>query len=201
MSETLRVGERLPANVYLRGIPKGTEIRDPRSGYVLTRRGNGRWRVNGGGATWADSDVDPRHYEVQSLPDDAREAVVKTPTVQQVKWEFRTGALKAAHDHGVSVAEVERSLTKMGCGRQDFDQSMIGPGVLIGDPQARDALPPGSVIYSGDPELINSLSVFVKNVNGRWTNLIGERGTMENMGRWGCSRHGVPTPPALLEPN
>jgi hypothetical protein len=76
-------------------------------------------------------------------------------TVDQYKWRFRQYALVQAHRHSVDITAVCEALSDMGA------ELPIGPGVEIGNYTDLRNLPPGTIVYRGDPDQPDTFGVFV----------------------------------------
>lgn len=168
--ETVRVGDLIRSRRTLKIVPVGTVLRERNAAGVWTKEGDNAWRHRNGGM-YRDHDFSMNYNVIESFPDGMVEFTRPLMTLEQVKWEYRTGALAAASAHGVSIGAVETSLSRMGAGASDV-QSLLGHGVQI-DPQTRRNLPEGTVIFSGDPKVPDFLSVNVLK-GGRWVRVLGE---------------------------
>lgn len=179
MATEVRVGERVGTRNNLRMLPLGVVIQDSEyRNRRLTKIADDRWNVSTGGV-WTDWDLDPRYWNIVSFPDGKDVYVVPQPTLVQVKYDFRMGALTAAQNHGASIGAVEQTLTKMGCGAEFAKELDLGPGMVLSDPDVRRTMPDGTVIYSGAPQVPSTLAVWVKR-NGQWAQVLGERNYMDN---------------------
>lgn len=177
MAGAIRVGDTIRDRDTLRAVPTGTAIAEVRNEQsTWTKDAEGLW-INQSGGRWTEHDFQMGAMKILAFPNEVAEYTAPIKTLEQVKWEYRNGALAAAVSHGVSMSAVERSLDRMGAGAQDMEQ-MIGTGVTIGDNNTRDSLPNGSVIFHGLPESPNSLAVFVKR-RGRWEHVLGERNWLD----------------------
>jgi hypothetical protein len=175
MRETFRVGDQVPDARAMDAYPTGTVIRERRrTTATWSKLDNALWLHSAGG-TWRADDFNITNMVVVSFPSGAQTFELPAQTVEQVKWKYRTGALAAAHSHGVSVRAVEAALVDMGAGVADLQ---LGRGVRVSEVSTRDSLPENSIVYSGAPQRPDSLSVWAKK-NGRWVHILGERTYLE----------------------
>ena len=168
-AHTLKVGFLVePLVFYDPHLPVGSELVSRRNhAHWWRKTGPGRYELGNGGL-YNMTDLGGYDLEIRSLPDGKVE--VPQPTAEQVKWQFRVGALTAAHAHGYSghhqVTETVRKIIG------DLDLP-VGHGMPV-DELTRAKLPDGSVVYSGAPDDPDRLTVQVKQ-NGQWVHVLGER--------------------------
>jgi hypothetical protein len=177
MREVFSVGRRIRSAHDLDVLPVEAVVSD--GNYRWVKESNDAWVQEGYGVRWTPYDFALNgHVKIVSFPDGAESFGVPQPTVEQVKWQFRVGALAAAATHGVGIATVEDTLRVMGCGIDDVAPT-LGRGVKVPinpDRESRNAslLPDGSVVFQGTPHNPASLSVYMRKA-GRWVLILGER--------------------------
>lgn len=177
MHTTLRVDDRIRDRHVLRRIPVGTVIRDAHN--TWTKESPDIWTNAESGARWRDTDLAANGTNrIVSFPSGAQTYDLPQETVEQIKWNFRVGALAAATSHGVGRDTVERTLAEMGIGAKDMAPT-LGAGVRV-DNQSMNDLPDGSTVYSGSPNALRHFSVQTKKA-GRWVTVLGERSRLDTL--------------------
>lgn len=93
-------------------------------------------------------------------------------SVQEYKWRFREYMLNARDRHGVSNSAVLTGLRLLGC---DDAVMPLGAGLPIFAHRDVNRLVPGSLVYTGDPNVVDSFQVWQKTDTGSgWLLLLGD---------------------------
>lgn len=159
-----RAGEAFISPEDMEACPPGTVILA--SGRQYTRQNDGSWE-------WGDSRYNsrqfhPRSCQVVSYPEGTVVVARPQETLAQYKWRFRNYALTSATNHSVSYEASKAVLDRLGT------QLPVGRGVQVSDQRAWQDLPPGSMAFTGSPE-VGSLTVWEKDAGGRWRTKVGDR--------------------------
>jgi hypothetical protein len=162
--EVVQIGHVIEGSALNR-LPEGTTVSLNRR--VWTRQPDRSWVDTDGLSTTASTLARSGRAVLVRLPDGGQRLQLPPRTVQQVKWDFRVGAISAATNHGVGPRVALRALNQM-----DAGPVPIGTDVRVatGD----EALPDDTVVYVGDPEQPSRFGVFRKKSQNVWEPVLGE---------------------------
>jgi len=155
------VGTSLDEREQMTSLPIGAVIKE--------RNGSNRWQVTAPGVfnrlrggellntVYREYDFSLGYNEIESLPDGCVIQPPPLPTLKQFQWGFRQGSLFGAYSNSIRREYAEAVLTRLHIGPDAFE---VGPQVLIKDPPTVTELPPGTVLFTGQPDFPASFGVF-----------------------------------------
>lgn len=167
---SVRVGEQFPDVLHHgRLLPPGSWIGQyHRRQYVSVAPGV--WAVGSNREPLADTYHLSTPMNLFALPE-GEEIPLPPETVTEFRWRMRDAALGAAERSGVRLPPVLRMAAQFGAPRPLFR-----PGGIVCSRTDLDALPDGTVFYTGHPEVSRSMTVYEKRAD-RFVPVLGpERG-------------------------
>lgn len=162
MQAYVRVGEPPLDLRDMDVMPPGTRIVSGSREYI--RQPDGTWDWNG--TRYYSNQFRPSNVRVVSYPEGVDVRQRPPETLERYMWRFRDYALWQAYSHSVSY---EASRDVLNALKTDLP---LGRGVVTQNERLWQELPPGSMVFRGNPEIPAQFAVYEKS-NGRWNPVIG----------------------------
>lgn len=182
-----RPGEQFTCLDDMEILPVGSVFETTNNNRQYTRQQNGNWLTPSNGE-YRTNQFRPTQCRLISVPEGSVTQMRPTETVEGYMLRFRDYALSAARNHSVNYDASLETLNALGTNVE------LGKGVRITDPNSRNRLPEGSMVFSGNPEIPDSYAVFEKR-NSTWHRVLGSNGIPDSVTVYRVGNT-VPTPPS-----
>jgi hypothetical protein len=170
-TEVIGTGEYIRSVQHLESLPPGSRVAPHRErSRWYERQPDGMFLDYQGYAhTMADFSTDGR-FIVLSVP---KNPTVVLASLRQWQWRWLDNAWASSEEAGVYANVVEQGMESVSLSWDDFP---VGAGMTFRSRQALERVPTESLVYRGDPSVIDAVGtfgMFVKNAHGGMTHVLG----------------------------